>query len=391
MAATNGKGVNLVLNSLSGEKLDASFECVSKNGRFVEIGKYDLILNKRLGMFAFLKNISLIGVSVDQIILALPEYAHKFFIWLQNNCNNGCIKPLNYTIFEVTEADQAFRHMTTGKHIGKILLKIRDEEENEQLGHLNFNPTLKLMATVKTYFNPHKVFIITGGLGGFGLELLNWMIQLGARKFVLSSRSGLKSNYQRFFLKRLDFLGQKLRSFQTVIKVSTNDSKTKERTKELIKECQTLGPIGGIFHLSLVLNDCLLENQSLDQFEATYSSKVNPCLYLDRLTRDMKINLDYFVVFSSVSCGKGNGGQTNYSFANSVVERICEMRREDGLHGLAIQWGPIGDVGVIADTEINSSLSAVVKQRINSCLEVLDKFLQCPQPILSSTVSIDYE
>src|SRR6185437_5057128 len=96
---------------------------------------------------------------------------------------------------------------------------------------------------------------------------------------------------------------------------------------------------------------------------------------MDQITRELSINLDYFVVFSSVSCGKGNAGQSNYGFANSVCEHICESRRRDGLHGLAIQWGPIGDVGVIADSEM-SSLSGIVKQRINSCLDVLDKLLQ---------------
>ena len=102
----------------------------------------------------------------------------------------------------------------------------------------------------------------------------------------------------------------------------------------------------------------------------------------------MKLNLDYFVVFSSVSCGKGNGGQTNYGYGNSVCERICEERRKDGLHGLAIQWGPIGDVGVIADEDMSSSLSTVVKQRINSCFEALDKLLQTNESIVSCFVSI---
>jgi fatty acid synthase len=108
---------------------------------------------------------------------------------------------------------------------------------------------------------------------------------------------------------------------------------------------------------------------------------------LDKLTRALNLNLDYFVCFSSVSCGRGNAGQTNYGYANSVLERICELRRNDGLHGLAIQWGPIGDVGVLADNEI-SSLAGIVKQRILSCLEVLDKFLQSSHSILSSIVSI---
>ena len=70
---------------------------------------------------------------------------------------------------------------------------------------------------------------------------------------------------------------------------------------------------------------------------------------LDFASRRLCPQLDYFVAFSSVSCGRGNAAQTNYGFANSTIERICEKRRADGLHGLAIQWGPIGDVGVLVD------------------------------------------
>ncbi|XP_054161216.1 fatty acid synthase-like [Oppia nitens] len=392
LTATNGRGVNLVLNSLTGDKLEASFQCVSKNGRFVEIGKYDLILNKRLGLFAFLKNISFVGVSVDQIISVMPDYCQKFFDWMHQNSavGTGCVRPINTTIFRASEADQAFRYMTTGKHIGKLVIKIRDEEPPKTTPMMTasqlMNETQKLMVTVKTYFNPQKVFIITGGLGGFGLELINWMVKMGAKKFVITSRSGIKTSYQRFLMNRLDSWGQKYRALKTDLVVVENAGKTLDDNKNLLAKALELGPLGGVFHLALVLNDGLLENQTLDQFVTTCASKVNACQHLDRLTREMSIDLDYFVVFSSVSCGKGNPGQTNYSYGNSVGERLCEQRRRDGLHGLAIQWGPIGDVGVIADTDINTSFSAIVKQRINSCMEVLDKFLQCPHPILSSTV-----
>jgi len=148
-----------------------------------------------------------------------------------------------------------------------------------------------------------------------------------------------------------------------------------------------LGTIGGVFHLAMDLNDCLLKNMSFHQFISTIDTKRKIFSHLDRLTRDLDYNLDYFVVFSSVTCGKGNGGQSNYSFGNSMCERICEQRRRDGLHGLAIQYGPIGDVGVIADTEQLIQFTTMQKQRINSCCEVLDKVLAIKQPIVTSHVS----
>ena len=128
---TKGKGVDLVLNSLTGDKLDASYECVADCGRFVEIGKYDLQMNKQLGMFSFLRDISFIGVSVDQKLYLTQGFTAKFFDWMHTNSNNGMIKPFNYTAFKAEEAEKSFRYMTTGKHIGKIILNIREEEKQK--------------------------------------------------------------------------------------------------------------------------------------------------------------------------------------------------------------------------------------------------------------------
>jgi fatty acid synthase len=344
-------------------------------------------MNKQLGMFAFLRNISFHGVTADRMLYLMSSAPQKFFNWLHENCNNGCVKPINRTVFKPTEAEQAFRYMTTGKHIGKILIKIR-EEENLKTVIKGFNPTMKLKTTKKTYFDSKKVYIITGGLGGFGLELMHWMIFNGAKKLVLTSRTGIKTNYQRVLLKRLEDLGKKYEMLKTEIIVLTHNSKTIESSEQLLEEANKLGQIGGIFHLAVVLNDALLENQTNETFRETCESKINTFANLDKLTRNSYPDLEYFVGFSSVSCGKGNTGQTNYGYANSVCERICEMRRKDGFHGLTIQWGPIGDVGLLADDQKLDKISGIVKQRINSCLEVMDEFLQFPDSILSSVVSI---
>lgn len=98
--------------------------------------------------------------------------------------------------------------------------------------------------------------------------------------------------------------------------------------------------------------------------------------------------MKYFVTFSSVSCGRGNAGQSNYGYANSAMERVCEKRHYDGLPGLAIQWGAIGDVGVVLDTmgSNDTVIGGTLPQRITSCLEVLDLFLCQQSPVMSSFV-----
>ena len=158
MEATKGKGDNLVVNSLTGEKLDAGYQILTEGGRFVEIGKFDMVQNKQIGMFDFLKDTSFIGVAVDVGLMRKPHFARQFFEWMHENSRNGCVKPFNKIVFNANEADKAFRYMTTGKHIGKIIIKIRDEEDCRG-PVMDIKPAKEMTVTKKLYFNPNKVYI----------------------------------------------------------------------------------------------------------------------------------------------------------------------------------------------------------------------------------------
>ena len=153
---------------------------------------------------------------------------------------------------------------------------------------------------------------------------------------------GIRTGYQARRVKVWQEMGVK-------VVASTNDVGKEDGAKALLKEAQALGPLGGIFHLAVVLRDSLFENLTTETFHEVAGPKYHGTIHLDKLTRakDVAKGLHWFVVFSSVSSGRGNAGQANYGFANSAMERICEKRAEDGLPGLAIQWGAIGDVGLI--------------------------------------------
>jgi fatty acid synthase len=100
-----------------------------------------------------------------------------------------------------------------------------------------------------------------------------------------------------------------------------------------------------------VLHDAVLENQTEATFVTTAGPKAIATRQLDKLSRQMCPHLRHFVVFSSVACGRGNAGQSNYGMSNSIMERICETRVREGLPGLAVQWGTVGDVGLVADLQ----------------------------------------
>ena len=150
-----------------------------------------------------------------------------------------------------------------------------------------------------------------------------------------------------------------------------------------------LGPVGGIFNLAVVLRDNIIENQSVEKFIESMGPKADATKHMDELSRKMCPYLSHFVVFSSVSCGRGNAGQTNYGMSNSIMERIIEHRQNDGLPAKAIQWGAVGEVGLVADMvedKMDMEIGGTLQQRISSCLEVLDTLLNTPEPIVASMV-----
>ncbi|CAG9771436.1 unnamed protein product [Ceutorhynchus assimilis] len=228
-----------------------------------------------------------------------------------------------------------------------------------------------------------KTYIICGGLGGFGLELADWLILRGCKNLVLTSRNGIKNGYQAYRI-------SVWKSYGCNIKISTDNITTYEGCSNLIEKSNKLGPVHAIFNLAVVLNDTIFENQTKQTFKTSFGPKAIATEYLDIITRKMCPQLRDFVVFSSVSCGRGNAGQTNYGMANSIMERICEKRKSEGLPGLAIQWGAIGEVGLVADMReeaIEIEIGGTLQQKISNCLGIMDQLLkQNESAIVSSMV-----
>lgn len=267
--------------------------------------------------------------------------------------------------------------MASGKHIGKVVIKVRDEEQQKIV-----QPATKLInAITRTYMHKEKTYVLVGGLGGFGLELGNWLVTRGAKKIILTSRSGVKTGYQSLMVRRWTEKG-------VMVSIDTNDFTTLKGAHRMIHDAAKLGPVGGIFNLAAVLRDGLMENQTEGDYKAVCVPKVDGTKHLDTVSRELCPDLDYFICFSSVSCGRGNIGQTSYGLANSAMERICEARQATGLPGLAIQWGAIGDTGLVLENlgDNDTIIGGTLPQRMVSCLQTMDLFMQQPHPVLASMV-----
>lgn len=189
---TKGKGVDYVLNSLAEEKLKASFRCLGRGGVFLEIGKFDIMTNSKLDMSPFANEITFRCVMADNLFYL--EHEREILLkMIQKDLDRGIIKPLPSTVFQVQEVEKAFRHLSTGKHVGKVLIQIRENETS--------TASLPMQVYTRIYFDPNMVYIIPGGLGGIGLELADWMTLKGCRKLVLNSRNGIYDGYQAYRIK----------------------------------------------------------------------------------------------------------------------------------------------------------------------------------------------
>lgn len=179
------------------------------------------------------------------------------------------------------------------------------------------------------------------------------------------------------------------RSYGVEVHINTSDITTKSGCENIIQSATKLGPVGGIFNLAVALRDGIFENQDLKMFTESLGPKAEATKYLDEISRKLCPDLKHFVVFSSVSCGRGNAGQSNYGMANSIMERTMEQRAKLGLPAKVIQWGAVGDVGLLASLQernMEMTIGGTLPQRITNCLEVLDCLLNVNETIVSSMI-----
>lgn len=340
---TNGYGVDVCLNCLVEEKLRASIRCLAPGGRLLEIGKFDIMENNLIDITSLGDNktmhvICLAHLYAETVKNPVDENPNVQ-IWkricglLRDGVRSGQVRPLNYTIFSRDECEKAFHFMANGKHMGKVLIEVKSEEEATTESAL-------MKVQPRTRFNPLKSYIVTGGLGGFGLELALWLASAGARKLVLTSRFGIKTTYQEMQVR-------KIREKGVNVLILKEKSDTLESAERMLNSALQLGPIGGIFHLAMVLHDSIFVNQTKEAFEEACEPKINTMFFLDYLTRKHQRyaeELDFFICFSSVAAALGNPGQCNYAFANSAIEFIMEKRCAELKNlNFAVQFGAIGE------------------------------------------------
>lgn len=352
-AFTNGAGVDVVLNSLAGDAMLASLDVLKPFGRFVEIGKRDFEANNRINLKALENNISYFAVDLTYLPHQRPDLFVETWERLRVVCNTGAVRPLPFRTYPLANLKEGLRLMQSGRHIGKIVIDLDRKA----------TPVVPLPQAATT-FASEGVHLITGGLGGIGLKLARFMAERGARAIALVGRKGVTTDEQRDAVAGIEALGASV----DVVQADVSDGPSVEALVAGL--VLRHGSTRSVMHAVLVLEDSLIINLTHEAFERVNAPKVQGAYHLDRLTRGQPV--DAFVTFSSIANVVGNPGQASYVAANAYLEQIALARKAEGLPGLALELGAVGDAGILArDAKVRQNLNQTIGATI-STVDILD-------------------
>ncbi|QDU54007.1 type I polyketide synthase [Aeoliella mucimassa] len=342
---TNREGVDVVLNSLPGEAITKSLSILRAYGRFLEIGKTDIYQNRKIGLLPFQDNLSYFAIDLDRMLRQRPTYIRGLYDEVMPYFEKGIYEPELFTRFELDGTIDAFRYMSQRKNIGKVVVAVADSVTGG-----DDQPALP----DESLIHSDGSYLITGGLGGLGLQVANWLADNGAGGLVLMSRRA-PSDAQQAAIKSLEAKGTKVHHLQgDVVDLVGLTAGLAALPTELPK-------IRGVIHAAGVLADGVMADMSLEQFDRAMLPKTLGAWNLHLATAEMP--LDLFVMFSSVAAMIGSPGQSNYAAGNAALDAIAHYRRQQGLPATSINWGPWAGSGMAADTFGETDREAGIKSR----------------------------
>jgi len=329
MEATGGEGVDVVLNSLSGHHITLCLKALRQSGWHCEIGKVDIYADNALSMRVFRKNLRFAAIDVDRLLVDDPHLSHELSRACLELLDQGAVPPLPLTVFPFSDYGKALRLMTTGRHQGKLVLKAPEDPPEPGFPIADFRP----------FLDPDATYLVTGGLGGFGLRLLPYLVAAGARHLTLMDRDPERRR-SADWVRRSSALWKLEQSCE--IDIVPGDVQDEEDVRRCVDGLKR--PLKGVFHLAGTLEDRILIDTTRDSLATVFAPKARGALNLHRATTDCA--LDHFVLFSSIASTFGNAGQINYSAASAFMDGLARHRRQRGLPALSYNLAAVAEVGM---------------------------------------------
>jgi polyketide synthase 12/myxalamid-type polyketide synthase MxaB len=316
-ADTGGEGIDVVVNSLAGDFIPASLRLLRERGRFVELGKTDLWDQTRVS--AVNPHARFTAMYLGDVCASSPDLIHDIFERLMPMFARGELRPLMTRTFAIDDAQAAFRYMAQARHVGKVVIEQRRFDERKLI-------------------HGDGAYIVTGGLGGVGLKVADWLSGGGARRVVLAGRR----RPDEATATAIDALRRR----GTDVVVVTADVARQEEALRLVVRAEEGGVrLRGIVHAAGQLDDGVTLQQSDERFARVFGAKVAGAwwTYLAGRERD----LDFLVFCSAGAALFGAPGQGNYAAANAYLDALAWHARRHGVPALSVNWGPWRDTGMM--------------------------------------------
>ncbi|HWG99076.1 MAG TPA: SDR family NAD(P)-dependent oxidoreductase, partial [Pilimelia sp.] len=301
-AETSNRGVDVVLNSLTGEHVDASLRLLPRGGRFLEMGKTGLrppdeVARAHPG----------VRYQAFDLVEAGPQRIGAMLDALLPLFERGELPPPTRTVLDVRRARDAMRTMSQGRHVGRIVL------------------------VMPRSFTPGGTVLVAGGTGTLGSVVArNLVTAHGMRHLLLASRRGDAAPGAAQLVADLTALGARV----TVARCDMTDPR---QVADLLAGIPAAHPLTGVVQVVGALDDGMLRGQTRARLAPVLRAKLDAAVIADELTR--AADPDVFVVFSGAAGVLGNPGQSNYAAANAFLDALARRRRADGLPALSIAYG----------------------------------------------------
>ncbi|KAI1745051.1 polyketide synthase [Xylaria scruposa] len=333
MRMTKGRGVDIVINSLAGEMLQASWECVAPFGRFAEIGLTDIETRTRISMETFSRGVRFEAIELNYMQQNdMGRLEDLFQRTIDSVLSLKRATPI--TTYPISNIQDALRHMQSGKHIGKLVVEPHEHDVVAVLQRPR--PLAK--------FSPDATYVVSGGFGGLGQKIIRWMANLGVRHLIVTSRSGAVD-------KSAKKLVADLRQEGVNVAAPACDITDKSEMENIISTCLSkMPPVRGCIQASTILNDNKFSEMTIDQWHRVLKVKVSGTwnLWETLGSKNADRSLDFFVMLSSMATTIGNPGQANYAAGNSYQDALARHLSSQGHNVVALDVPMMSDAGMVA-------------------------------------------